>query len=153
MIIFLFMFRYISVLPPIKLHINIPPEDALSLRITSEKKRFEDFQGRSQNMDESLYKNILHRDPLEESPPYNFYLTLIFGVASGASLVILVLLLFFCVKVIQNRTPKQYMNFAIPAGDGHLEPFTSCLKGHKQVSHLSCHIPLSCNCTSWFCSA
>ncbi|XP_071812767.1 sterol regulatory element-binding protein cleavage-activating protein-like isoform X2 [Apostichopus japonicus] len=125
--------RYISILPPIKLHINIPPSDAINLRLKSEKKRFEDLQGRSKSVDETFYTNIrLQGDLPEEIPEYNFYLTLIFGVASGASLVILMLLLFWCIKVIQNRTPKQYMNTAIPTGDSHLEQFTLCLKGHKQ---------------------
>lgn len=69
----------------------------------------------------------------QEYPQYNYYLTLFLGVASGASLVILLLLLCWCGQVIRNKRPKYFMNVPMPKYDGHLQQSTQCLKGHKQV--------------------
>lgn len=122
--------RYISILPPIKLNIQVGPEEAIRLRLESEKFRFDSYK--DTRRDDEDYWKTEQRDMPQEYPHYNYYLTLFLGVASGASLVILLLLLCWCSQVIRNKTPKYFMNVAIPKYDGQLQQSTQCLKGHKQ---------------------
>eukprot|EP00057_Strongylocentrotus_purpuratus_P009255 XP_011663729.1 PREDICTED: sterol regulatory element-binding protein cleavage-activating protein-like [Strongylocentrotus purpuratus] len=90
--------RYVSILPPIKLNIHISPEEAVALRKDSETKRYGSSPGVGQI--------IGSYEGLHEADRWDYYVTMMLGIISGASSVILMMLLCKCATLVRSRQAR-----------------------------------------------
>ncbi|XP_038076321.1 sterol regulatory element-binding protein cleavage-activating protein-like isoform X2 [Patiria miniata] len=110
--------KYISILPPSYLNINIDPDDAVALRHDREKERAAKWFG---NLDPDsrvlpynpdFYtewideKGVVHTVPLYRASKLDYYMTMTLGILSGASSVILIILLFKCAVLVRLRRAR-----------------------------------------------
>ena len=110
--------RYISVLPPHYLSINISPEEAVALRHDQEKARAAKWYGsldqdsRILPYDPDFYtdwideEGVVRTIPLYRASKLDYYMTMTLGILSGASLVILIILLFKCAVLVRLRRAR-----------------------------------------------
>ncbi|XP_022079877.1 sterol regulatory element-binding protein cleavage-activating protein-like [Acanthaster planci] len=110
--------KYISILPPSYMNININPEDAVALRHKQERERAAkwysslDPDSRVLPYDPDFYtewideQGVVHMVPLYQASPLDYYMTMTLGILSGASSVILVILLFKCAVLVRLRRAR-----------------------------------------------
>ncbi|XP_072029626.1 sterol regulatory element-binding protein cleavage-activating protein-like [Amphiura filiformis] len=110
--------RYISVLPPIDLSMVINPKDAISMRhqLESDKavKWYQDVDYRLDILpqdpdmpaDWMEKEGLIRTVPLYQASVWDYYVTMALGILSGASLVILIMLLFKCVALKRIRMAR-----------------------------------------------
>ncbi|XP_071496300.1 sterol regulatory element-binding protein cleavage-activating protein-like [Diadema antillarum] len=119
--------RYVSILPPIKLNIIIGPEKALALRKDHETRRFGPTPGFS--------PVIGNYQSLYEEDRWDYYVTMMLGIISGASSVILVMLLCKCATLVRSRQarykPGRRVDI-IKRVQGPCEAVPLHLTGHEQ---------------------
>ncbi|XP_071803083.1 sterol regulatory element-binding protein cleavage-activating protein-like isoform X2 [Asterias amurensis] len=110
--------KYISILPPFNLNLFINPEEAVSIRHDREKERaakwYGDLDADSHVLpyDPDFYtewideEGIVHTIPLFRASKFDYYMTMTLGIMSGASLVILIILLFKCAVLVRLRRAR-----------------------------------------------
>nr|XP_054767941.1 sterol regulatory element-binding protein cleavage-activating protein-like [Lytechinus pictus] len=119
--------RYVSILPPIKLNIHIRPEEAVALRKDSETKRYGSSPGVGQI--------IGSYEGLHEADRWDYYVTMMLGIISGASSVILIMLLCKCATLVRSRQARYKPGRRadiIKRVQGPCEAVPQHLAGHEQ---------------------
>ncbi|XP_071946815.1 sterol regulatory element-binding protein cleavage-activating protein-like [Antedon mediterranea] len=124
--------RYISLLPLEHIFINIDPKEAIAMRTVGSHHLPDDLLDPEGGEDYD-YQTRAYR--LLQESQWDYYVTMSLGVASGASLVILILLLCKCVslkRLRRQRYKKCHHDDIIRSVQNANESVPLVLQGHKQ---------------------
>ncbi|XP_033127838.1 sterol regulatory element-binding protein cleavage-activating protein-like isoform X2 [Anneissia japonica] len=128
--------RYISLLPPYHLFINIDPKEAIAMRSDGYEHLSDGIQTPDIDQDYLTdYQVNARAYKLLQESKWDYYVTMSLGVASGASLVILILLLCKCVslkRLRRQRYKKCRHDDIIRSVQNANESVPLVLRGHKQ---------------------